>query len=143
MHKVYFSDSDPHHLGVTMFRSGILYFQFFLFFVFISLSHAAGAITEGEKIRLISLDKNGKLIESLVTQDEYSQKVAASISAFQSSLLPVLEKREETSLDRSTPRRPWFLQQIIIGTGIGLEVGVGSVARLAIFPRFQIIFSKL
>lgn len=145
MRKLNFSDSDPHHLGGAMFRSGIFFVQFFLssLFLLISVCHAGGAISQGEKIRLISLDKNGKSIEALITQDEYSQKVAASISAIQNSLLPVLGKREESTSESATLRGPWLLKRIVVGTGISLEVGVGSVARLAIFPRFQMIFSKL
>lgn len=97
---------------------------------------------EGDKIRMIGFDQNGKPIQLFVSQDQYATQVSQSISTFEASLLPVLEKRAQNSQSQARSRKPWSLNRVVVGTGIGVEIGLGPVAQIGIFPRFRIIFGK-
>lgn len=122
-----------------MFKLGLFSILFFLGWgaVILSSAHA-----EEQKIRMISLDQSGKLVETLETQEDYTHQVGASIATFQNSLLPTLAKYEETTPSTLSSKKTWSLHRITVGTGLGFEVGSGLPAKIAIFPRFKMIFSK-
>jgi|GEM_PF-3397537 len=97
---------------------------------------------DGDKIRMIGFDQNGKPIQVLVSQDQYASQVSQSISTFEASLLPILEKKTQNSESQARSRKPWSLKRVVVGTGIGVEVSLGPVAQIGIFPKFRMIFGK-
>ena len=87
-----------------------------------------------EEIPLVGLDENDVPIESVVTKQEYQEKMSALLASVQQSTIPTLTQRNAGS--------GWRLRTVVVGIGTSVEVGVKSVLTLGFLPRFKVAFTN-
>jgi hypothetical protein len=85
-------------------------------------------------IPMVGIDGDGNPIEVLVKKESYRNTLTKAVNGVQMSALPVLEKHDKGAA--------WSLRSIVIGIGISVEVGIGSIFKVGAVPRFRALFSN-
>jgi hypothetical protein len=89
-----------------------------------------------DSIPIVTLDSNNQIVETKVTKDIYVAQNFAAASDIHDSILPALDKAEESGKPSS-----WNLRAIGVGIGITAEVGVGPVG-VGFLPKMRLIFTN-
>jgi hypothetical protein len=96
----------------------------------IALANAAYAAD----IPLVGLDDDGRPIEVKIKGKDYTEQMEAVMATVSDSVLPALASRGAA--------RAWALKTVVVGIGVGFEVGLGPIIKLKATPRFRLAFAK-
>lgn len=102
----------------------------------LSLVAASGCMDPSD-FPVIGIDADGNATQVLISENDYSSKLTATVSAYQDSALPVLQKRPVAGA-----AGPWMLRTVAVGIGINTEIGVGDLVKIGAAPKLRLVFSN-
>jgi hypothetical protein len=94
------------------------------------------AILGDDEIPLVSLDGTNHVTETKVSESAFIAQTFNSALTINDSLLPVLDKAEE-----SNKPSDWNLRAFEVGIGVAGEIGVGPVG-VGFMPKMKFIFTN-
>ena len=83
---------------------------------------------------VVGNNDDGSAIEQTIPSGEYSTELAASTSTVADSLQSALTSQINVT--------NWKLTSVVVGVGIGAQVGIGPIISVKASPRFRMVFSR-
>ena len=106
--------------------------RFTAFFIFCGLLATVPALAAD--LPVITQDDQGVPIETIVSRQEYTRRLARLVAATQESVMPALKAARE--------RQGWKLRTVVVGVGLNASLGLGPIFTLNATPRFRLGFSN-
>lgn len=88
----------------------------------------------GGVIPIVGLDKSGKVIETLIKEDDFGNHFSTSIRNMQDSAIP--------ALDSNAARRMSSLREAKLGLFLKGEIGIGDSFNLGGSSGFKFVFAN-
>lgn len=91
-----------------------------------------------DPLPIIGVDGDGNVAEYAVSARQYTQELTHLVASVQDTALPVL-RASQTRHRCDT----WMLRRVGVGVTFGLQVGIGSLFKLALLPQFRLQFANI
>lgn len=85
-------------------------------------------------ITFVGVDNDNAPIEVILPSRKYQENLKTAVAAINDSTLE--------ALNTQVSRKAWSLKVVLVGVGANLELGVGSLIKVAVLPRFRLLFSN-
>lgn len=102
---------------------------FLLAVVVAPISYASGS-----SLTLVGVDGENNPIEVTVPSRRYQENLKTAVSAIHESTLEALSHQRS--------QKAWALKVVSVGVGANLELGIGSLLKASILPRFRLLFTQ-
>ncbi len=85
-----------------------------------------------EVVPVVAVNDAGEVVEFAMEKPTYIAQMKATTEAVNDSVLPSLTSKAS----------PWMLRTVVVGLGLGIEIGLGPVIQLKGTHRFRLVYSN-
>lgn len=94
----------------------------------------AEAASNDSTITFVGVDNDNTPIETTLPSRKYQENLKTAIASINDSTLVALNTQQT--------RKAWSLRAVSVGVGANLELGIGSLIKVAVLPRFRLLFAN-
>lgn len=102
-----------------------------------ALAVSIPAVSDSDEVALVGLDANQQGVETKISSEEFLNRLSGAVNAVSDSALEILAQRKASAV------KPWRVHTVLVGVSADVQIGISSIAKLDVAPRFRLAFSDV